>query len=319
MIYFLFLLLLQRLPVYRSITPPKSPPSELISEYSMNDRIPIESFYVDDTLKGNTTHFIYSNSQINSYMEGAEKIFTKFKKAHSNLGLEYTKVGEIPFYQLNKVLFSLITQIPKQHWVYYSLYLMSYEIKGSRIAVFGSMDPWIETSLLALHAKEVVSIEYNHLSYNHSQLRTVSGENFSSFYSRNSSYSHSFDLAVSMSSFDHDGLGRYGDPLSPDADLLAMKNVLQILKPTSGLLLLTVPIGPDVVVWNLHRRYGEIRLPLLLQDYEILERIGWNEKKLSEEANWRQTYEPIFVLKPKVKVAHGYGGVDGSELREELR
>ena len=26
-------------------------------------------------------------------------------------------------------------------------------------------------------------------------------------------------------SFDHDGLGRYGDPLCPDGDLLAMDNV----------------------------------------------------------------------------------------------
>jgi SAM-dependent methyltransferase len=295
---FFFLLLLLQLS-YQSFTPPKNPPSELISEYSLNGHVPVEAFYVDDTINGNATHFIYANDQINSYIEGAKKIFTKFKKMHHNLGFEDARIGEIPYHQLDKALLLLISQIPKQHWVYYALYLMSHEIKGSRIAVFGSMDPWIETSLLALHAKEVVSVEYNHLSYNHSQLRTISGDDFQSFYTVGGAYSHSFDLALSMSSFDHDGLGRYGDPLSPTGDLLAMKNVLKILKP-AGLLLLTVPIGPDVLVWNLHRRYGEIRLPLLLEDYDVLERIGWIEKKLHEEANWRQTYEPIFILKPKV-------------------
>jgi len=57
--------------------------------------------------------------------------------------------------------------------------------------------------------------------------------------------------------------GRYGDPLNPDADLQAMARVRSILKP-GGLLLLTVPVGPDVLVFNLHRRYGPARLPLLL-------------------------------------------------------
>ena len=32
-----------------------------------------------------------------------------------------------------------------------------------------------------------------------------------------------FDVALSISSFDHDGLGRYGDPLEPDNDLRAMR------------------------------------------------------------------------------------------------
>jgi hypothetical protein len=26
-----------------------------------------------------------------------------------------------------------------------------------------------------------------------------------------------------------------------------------------GVLLLTLPVGPDAVVWNLHRRYGALR------------------------------------------------------------
>jgi hypothetical protein len=65
-------------------------------------------------------------------------------------------------------------------------------------------------------------------------------------------------VALSISSFDHDGLGRYGDPLGPDNDLRAMRAARCLLR-RQGVLLLTLPVGPDAVVWNLHRRYGALR------------------------------------------------------------
>ena len=43
-------------------------------------------------------------------------------------------------------------------------------------------------------------------------------------------------------SFDHDGLGRYGDPVNPDADLEAMQNARRLLRPGHKMFL-TVPIG----------------------------------------------------------------------------
>ena len=55
-----------------------------------------------------------------------------------------------------------------------------------------------------------------------------------------------FDAAISLSSFDHDGLGRYGDPINPDGDLEAMKTVQSVLNE-EGLLFLTVPIGKHAV------------------------------------------------------------------------
>ncbi len=50
------------------------------------------------------------------------------------------------------------------------------------------------------------------------------------------------DRALSLSSFDHDGLGRYGDPINPIGDLVAMETVKQDLR-SDGLLFLTIPIG----------------------------------------------------------------------------
>jgi hypothetical protein len=130
-----------------------------------------------------------------------------------------------------------------------------------------------------------------------------------------------FDVAVSLSSFDHDGLGRYGDPLCPDCDLLAATEVaLRYLRRPqvtqlpdgstssqgAGLLFLSVPVGPDELSWNLHRRYGPLRLPLLLDGYHIMDRIGRTEaehrRALVEPANIRRSYEPIFVLEPKARL-----------------
>ena len=49
-------------------------------------------------------------------------------------------------------------------------------------------------------------------------------------------------IIVPLFSFDHDGLGRYGDPLNPNGDIEAMNTVRTLLKP-EGILYLTVPIG----------------------------------------------------------------------------
>ena len=55
--------------------------------------------------------------------------------------------------------------------------------------------------------------------------------------------------------------------------------------------------GPDVVVWNLHRRYGNLRLPLLLAGWERVEDAGWDEQLMRKEAPYTRTYEPVFVLR----------------------
>ncbi len=66
-----------------------------------------------------------------------------------------------------------------------------------------------------------------------------------------------------------------------------------------GVLILTAPIGPDLVVWNLERRYGPVRLPLLLEGWEVRQRFGYAEEKLHLEANFRQRFEPAWVLAPQ--------------------
>jgi hypothetical protein len=105
-------------------------------------------------------------------------------------------------------------------------------------------------------------------------------------------------VIISISTIEHDGLGRYGDPLDPNADLASMAAIRSLLKPR-GLFFLSVPVGADLLVWNLHRRYGELRLPLLLAGWEVYGRIGWIEEMLTKPGPAHKTYEPVFVLQPQ--------------------
>ncbi len=79
----------------------------------------------------------------------------------------------------------------------------------------------------------ISSLQYNKLTYKHPNITTlVVGQDYTTLY----------DRALSLSSFDHDGLGRYGDPINPVGDLVAMETVRRQLH-CDGLLFLTVPIG----------------------------------------------------------------------------
>ena len=53
-----------------------------------------------------------------------------------------------------------------------------------------------------------------------------------------------FNVIISFSSTEHDGLGRYGDPINPNGDLAAMAEFHTLLQP-NGHLLLGVPYQPD--------------------------------------------------------------------------
>lgn len=107
--------------------------------------------------------------------------------------------------------------------------------------MFGSTSPWYEALLLSAGTFHVTTVEYNHLTYDHPNISTMLLNNLDTT-------QHKFDAAFSLTSFDHDGLGRYGDPINPDGDLVAMKTVQSVLND-QGHLFLTVPIGIQYMCW----------------------------------------------------------------------
>ena len=173
-----------------------------------------------------------------------------------------------------------------EDWLYYALISYTVEVEGADAVVVGSSHPWVESVLLALNVGSVMTLEYSNLTYGFNEtasecegegttsnplyIKTVNVLGMEVFYKESQ---NKFDMVFSISSLDHDGLGRYGDPLNPNGDLEAMDKIRSILKP-GGLLLLSVPVGPDVVIFNLHRRYGPLRLPMLFKGWDVVKRVG---------------------------------------------
>jgi len=172
-------------------------------------------------------------------------------------------------------------------WLYEAL--GRFPVAGKSVLVFGSENPWYEIISQEFGAKEVTVVEYgdrvdaNGIKY---VKPSVLGNG-------------QFDCAFSISSFEHDGLGRYGDPLDPYGDLVAMvqakRNVVY-----GGFMFLAVPLGKDALVWNAHRVYGSLRLPLLLQNWELLASFGFSEEdygKQFEDVTKSSYHQPVFALR----------------------
>ena len=69
-------------------------------------------------------------------------------------------------------------------------------------------------------------------------------------------------------------MGRYGDPLSPNGDFDAVKQVHCLLKP-GGLFFLGLPstnTETGRLEFNAHRIYGFKRLELMFKDWDFVEK-----------------------------------------------
>jgi hypothetical protein len=160
-----------------------------------------------------------------------------------------------------------------------------FPIEGRRALVYGSMTPWYEALAIDRGASRVVVSEYNarvspHPSVAYVEPAQLGGERF--------------DCALSISSFEHDGLGRYGDPLNPDGDLEAMAAARQHIV-TGGLLYLAVPVGADTLFWNAHRIYGRLRFPRLARGWSIVGTAGFARGDLIRPP--QDHHQPVFVLR----------------------
>jgi hypothetical protein len=160
---------------------------------------------------------------------------------------------------------------------------------GKEVAVIGTTIPWIEAILLN-NNNIVTTIEYNVPELKTNKLNVLS---YWDFIKDNKKY----DCIITYSSIEHSGLGRYGDPLNPNGDIETMNNLYEKLID-DGLLFFGAPIGSDALVWNVHRVYGKIRLPLLFNNFEEIEWIGGNKNILDTPLH-NNGQQPLIILKNK--------------------
>lgn len=84
-----------------------------------------------------------------------------------------------------------------------------------------------------------------------------------------------FEIVTVVSTIEHVGLGRYGDPVVADGDKQAIAEIVRVLKP-SGMMIMTIPCGYDTMHRSkegmlLGRVYSSQSLVKLLSGFKILE------------------------------------------------
>lgn len=188
-------------------------------------------------------------------------------------------------------------------WLYEAIEKYKPYIEDKKVLIIGSEEPCYEACALYYGAKEVMMVEYQEVISEHPQITTVTADQFSKM-------NEKYDVAISISSVEHSGLGRYGDPIDPDGDIEAMKDLYNNLKD-GGLCFLAVPIGMDQIIWNAHRVYGRHRLPKLIGEFETIEIFGlidsdYDVNEVTKRKNGKKphrngvsggAHQPIIVLK----------------------
>ena len=166
--------------------------------------------------------------------------------------------------------------------------LSKYPVTNKSVAIIGSAKPWYEAICLA-YGGAPVTIDYNKIESNDNRLTLLTVDECKNKAAK-------FDAVFSISTFEHDGLGRYGDPIDPDGDLRAMRYVRDNLLNDKGLLYLSVPVGLDRIFWNAHRIYGVYRWPKLIEGFEIVYSCGLNRERLETDTG-KEVFQPVVVLK----------------------
>lgn len=80
----------------------------------------------------------------------------------------------------------------------------------------------------------------------------------------------SVDSISCMHTMEHVGLGRYGDPIDPNADLKAISELKRVLSPGGSLLFVT-PIGRPKLMFNAHRIYSFEQIMSYFSDLKLEE------------------------------------------------
>lgn len=169
-------------------------PPKMRHDYTLDHKIPVKVVFMDDTkphkagaASGSAGVVAYNGAAINAMVQQVKQ------------GLQvcrYSGLCSNAFRDALKV----------------------YSVEGKSVVILGSETPWAEAYFIAAGAATVTTVDYRDPSYRHPKLRFLHIDELSKG-------TESFDVAVSYSSFEHDGLGRYGDPLHPNADLIRMQQV----------------------------------------------------------------------------------------------
>lgn len=160
--------------------------------------------------------------------------------------------------------------------------LALHPVAGQDVLVVGSITPWLEAICLSFGANSTLTVDFTTPLSAHARVRSMSIPELDAT-------DQTFDAVFSYSSLEHDGLGRYGDPINPNGDLERMNKLRGLVRP-GGKLYLGVPTGPDFLVFNAHRIYGPRRFPRLVAGWHLLGTYGESLQEVFA-GNFKETPE----------------------------
>ena len=237
-------------------------PEELKNDYTMSGKIPVLDQYMDNR---KVNEVKWTNNTINYYI----KRFTPYN-------IKNNLEGKSSYNHEDRI--NLLKAFE------------DFNIRNKKVAVIGSETPWIEAILINLKNK-VTTIEYN---VPHAKFNNLECKDYFEYFENNK---NTFDAIVTFSSIEHSGLGRYGDPLDPNGDVKTMDSIYTNLK-NDGLVIWGAPVGKDALVWNAHRIYGKIRLPVIFKHFDDVKWYGKNKEELFDNPLGK-IFQPVIVLQPK--------------------
>jgi len=260
------------LPEYNE-SPYKIMPEELKNGFTMNGNIPIMDWWFNNSPASGKIALKreWTNDYINQYLSrfSIENINTCTESGHWRKWAPYG----------HETCRNLLNAFE------------DYNVKNKNVAVVGSTSPWIEAILLNLN-NTVTTIEYNIPETSFSENINLKCKGYFNYFQNNK---ETFDVIVSFSSVEHSGLGRYGDPLDPDGDITAMNDIYNNLC-NDGLVIWGAPVGKDALVWNAHRIYGPIRMPLMFDKFKELKWYGYSKEELFSRKLGQNSPQPVIVL-----------------------
>ena len=225
--------------------PPRNIPTALIKSYTLCGMIPTGDYYFTQKYSQSGRVLNWSKAYLNDFK----------KKIHRKLGFNYGS-SQQSFYHAFEV----------------------WKPNGQGV-VFGSEEPWAESLGLAYGAINMTTIEYSSIVSEDARLSSMKPHDAARMFLQRKF--QKFDFGISYSSWEHSGLGRYGDPLNPWGDFEALRMASCIIKE-GGILYLGVPTGADKLVWNAHRVYGLLRFPMLTANWLPVAVFGENGKLSSD-------------------------------------
>lgn len=217
-------------PPYKVVKPPpRHPPPNMVNDYTQNGECPIRYWpqYFDESGPSQSRYY------------NAQYFLNYLRKEN---------VSNVNHYADKNIVQPTLTKYIEH-------------ITDKNVLVVGTQRPWAEAMLVNRGARKVTTAEYNYLTIEHPRIEIIKPHKLAERFS--AGQAEQFDAAFSYSSFEHTGMGRYGDPLMPFGDLEAVAQVWCMMKP-GGYLFLAVPVSDDrkecMYMWNAHRVYGKARL-----------------------------------------------------------